>query len=470
MNIECTRVVLLSDAAKPIFGECNGYNRDYSLAALVRAIAVHKYGSAVVENDAANDAKIMYTIITSKQDLADVLTSQWRGVQVARVTEDVFTAATIDSDAAKGWKTFDENPFPVNRYLSQFSPTKIFINEERHSVLSITSRSYNGPWMQAFESVIGRLMPWFFPDGFSEEEKAFFKSLSVDKSGDSRAAEDSLVKYAEEAAQMIDLRALSLSRRLDGWSKKAWRHLVETAQDEADGYRSSIRDYQSHLSDLYASLERRVAELKSLKENGPQDNTEMLDFFIEHKNLELDEVSDDSMKFSVVDTLEFFDDEEFESVVENKSSYLYYNGFSQDVIDAAKGIFIEHRGVIRVSAQFKLSGAAYVKPMRNGRIVQNTMPNPHIHFFGCSGGNDVYYTQYANEGEWRLAIEQAISATKNLSMGDTTVCERMMSWITDRFDTLPCVYVKDDASRIETVSGDMRLVTFEEFLEMIKEH
>lgn len=86
------------------------------------------------------------------------------------------------------------------------------------------------------------------------------------------------------------------------------------------------------------------------------------------------------------------------------------------------------------------------------------MPHPHIYFYRCAGGNDQYYSKYADSGEWQLAIEQAIGATKNLNFGDSTVMGEMIEWLDNNRKTR-CIKLAD---------GDT-MVSVEEFIKMLNE-
>jgi len=175
-------------------------------------------------------------------------------------------------------------------------------------------------------------------------------------------------------------------------------------------------------------------------------------------------VYDNSLRFGVDDTLEFYDEDEFMRLLGNTRSFLH--NYSDRTRKGLRAIFADHKGVLRVNAVFDLQQFKLVNPRQHDAFINDSMPNPHIHFYGCSGGNGQYYSQYANSGDWDLGIEQAISATKNLSWGDSTVCNRMIQWLEG--STQPCIYVAEGLQPIERVSKEMRLVSFQDFLRLIE--
>ena len=87
------------------------------------------------------------------------------------------------------------------------------------------------------------------------------------------------------------------------------------------------------------------------------------------------------------------------------------------------------------------------------------MPHPHIMMFGCDGGNSFYYDKYATEGNWELAIEQAISATKNINFSDAVVLRRTIDWIISNWETVKFIRITEEED----------LLTPAEFMNVVKE-
>ena len=159
--------------------------------------------------------------------------------------------------------------------------------------------------------------------------------------------------------------------------------------------------------------------------------------------------------YGVDDTLEYYDTDLLEEIIDNDESFLY--DYEDDTVELVKAIFVENKGIIRTNSVFTLNAGGLVSPERHGSFVSESMPQPHIHFYACSGGNSTYYKQYADRGEWDMAIEQSIAATKNLNFGDSTVCEKMLEWIEEHMNT-KFIYTPDLS----------RLMSGNEFLAYLK--
>lgn len=451
-------MTLVSDEAADLFGGATSIDSDYSLPAFVRAIAL-KYGQFPLDQIKSVTQVVKYRA-RSWDDMQHGLEEANAAIAIVECVN------CIDEPISEeGWVSeysVNGRQFLPSRYLSQFCKTKIFINQEEKKVVAFVDRRASHVWVQAFESIIARLMPWYFPSDLSDEEKRLFTTIS--EAGGKIATEEAVnafVDFVNSVAKDIDFRQIRLHKQLDGIANRLIQSQITQLRYNRDSYLRQIEGYRETLRSCYTGYEKAVTELAALELVPASTDTSMFDFFNSHKQLSVIDV-DDSIRFGVADTLEFYDEDGFTRVAQNENSYL--SGYSESIKKALWGIFKERRGVIRVQAVFDLSGMKLVSPRRGDTFRDDYMPNPHIYFYACSGGNDQYYEQYAESGDWDLAIEQAISATKNVNWGDSTVCERMVGWLRNYSNT-PCIYVRDDFEPIDVVDPSMKVVSFSEFMQ-----
>lgn len=462
MQIPKERMTLVSDEAADLFGGATSIDSDYSLPAFVRAIAL-KYGQFPLDQIKSVTQVSKYRV-RSLDDMQYCLDEQNEAIIIVEcincIDEPIFEEGWVSEYSVNG------RQFLPSRYLSQFCKTKILINQEEKRVVAFVDRRATHVWVQAFESIIARLMPWYFPSDLSDEEKRLFTTIS--EAGGKIAmeeAENVFVDFVNSVAKDIDFRQIRLHKQLDGIANRLIQSKITQIRMERDDYLRYITEYQAALRGHYANYEKAVAELAALELAPASTDTSMFDFFNNHKQLSVLDV-DDNLRFGVADTLEFYDEDGFTRVAQNENSY--FTGYSESVKKALWGIFKERRGVIRVQAVFDLSGMKLVSPRRRESFRDGYMPNPHIYFFACSGGNDQYYGQYAESGDWDLAIEQAIAATKNVNWGDSVACNRMVGWLRDNSNT-PCIYIKNDFEPIDAVDPSMKVVSFSEFMKKMDE-
>ena len=458
-------MILVGDDANEVLGGCQPIDNDWSIDALVRAIVL-KYGNFDVEDLAVNVA-VERRRARSRTDMELFLSDTYRTEALTIV--ECLNCFDENADGGSEWKTeftLGGKPFPVSQYLSQFGRTKIYLSERRKRIVAFVDRRATNIWIQALESVMCRLMPWYCPADLPEEEQKFCASIAVDNKAVTQEEKiEIFVRYVNEVAEKINFRDLKLHKLLDGVTDKARKSRILALQDIVTGRRNSINRLMRDLAQHYTQLDEDILELNALENAEPEPNNAMFTFFSNHKQVHLLNVYDNKLRFGVDDTLEFYDEEEFERLINNHHSFLY--DFEGDIRNGLKAIFAERKGVIRVNAVFNLQQFKLVDPCEGESFVNDSMPNPHIYFYGCSGGNSQYYSQYADSGDWDLGIEQAISATKNLSWGDSTVCRRMIEWL--QYDNVnPCIYVAENLQPIDKVTKDMRLVTFQDFLKMIE--
>ena len=458
-------MILVGDDANEVLGGCQPIDNDWSLDALVRAIVL-KYGNYAVE-DLARNVSVERRRARSRTDMEVFLSDAYNNETLTIVECLNCFDETVDSGSE--WEsqfTFNGKPFPVSQYLSQFGRTKIYLNKTHKRLVAFVDRRATHVWVQALESVMCRLMPWYYPADLPEEEQKFYRSIAVDnKAVTSEEKIEAFVNYVNTIAEKINFRDFKLHRLLDGIADKARQSRIYTLADTVDSTRSSIRRLTAELGRHYEALDANLLELHALENTEPETNDAMFTFFSQHKQVHLLDVYDNSLRFGVDDTLEFYDEEEFARLLGNRRSFIH--NYDEQTRKGLKAIFSDHKGVLRVNAVFDLQQFKLVTPRDGDCFVIDAMPNPHIYFFGCSGGNAQYYSQYANSGDWDLGIEQAISATKNLSWGDSTVCNRMIQWLRNN-NTIRCIYVSEKLQPIEKVTKGMKLVSFEELIKMIE--
>lgn len=458
-------MILVGDDANGVLGDCHAIDNDWSISALVRAIVL-QYGNYSVE-DLAINVGVERRRARSRADMEILLSDSYK--KDALTIVECIGCFDENVEGSSDWKTqftLNGKPFPVNQYLSQFARTKIYLNGRQKRLVAFVDRRATNIWLQALESAMFRLMPWYFPADLSEEEQNFYRSIAVDtKEITPEEKVEIFVRYVNGVAEKINFRDFKLHRLLDGIADRARQARISSLSNTVSNTRSNITHLMNELARHYESLDANLLELNALENAEPESNNAMFTFFSTHKQVHLLDVYDNSIRFGVDDTLEFYDEDEFTRLLGNTRSFLH--NYSERTRKGLKAIFADHKGVLRVNAVFDLQQFKLVHPREGNAFISDSMPNPHIYFYGCSGGNGQYYSQYANSGDWDLGIEQAVSATKNLSWGDSTVCNRMIHWLED--DSVhPCVYVAEGLHPIDRVTEGMKLVTFQAFLKMIE--
>ena len=443
---------LVSREADSIIGTSESVNGDYSLVALLRAIIIERTEWTL--ESLGKESSVLMHKIGSERDVTLAFNADDYAIIICETRNGYFPSKLT----YEGWEALDEAPYPISRYLSQFAKTRIFVNKTKKRVVAAVDRSATSKWVQGFISTFPRMLTWYFTSDLTAEEQAFFKAISVNnKDVGAAEAENILVDYVNCAATKIDFRGMLLHKYLDGFSKEIRENRLDEHRNSLRDIRSSIRNYQSELEHLYRRMTQEQHLLKSLEAAPEESTTELFDFFSSHKCLELMYTRGDTIKFGITETLEFYDEDEFVSVYDRKTSYIHSAAISDEVPRVMYAVFAEHKGTFVTNAVFSLSSMRYIH-MHPETSREEVLPHPHIYFFQCSGGNDQYYSKYADTGEWQLAIEQAIGATKNINFGDSTVVSKMIRWL-DANKDVRCIKLE----------GSDRVVSVREFLKILNE-
>lgn len=443
---------LVGREADNILGGANSVNGDYSLVAFLRAIIIERTEWTL--DSIVKGSTVLMHRIGNERDIRTAFGADGYAVIICETRNGYFPSELTHD----GWESLDKPPYPISRYLSQFAKTRVFVNVDKQRVVVAVDRQATAKWIQGFISTFARVFRWYFTSELSAEEQAFFKAISVNNKDVNEAeAENILVDYINRAAEKLDFRDMSLHKHLDGFEKSIRESQLSQYRSAIENSFSSIRRYQREMDNLYRQLSDNQRLLKSLEEAPEEATTELFDFFSSHKCLDVVYTDGDRIKFGITETLEFYDEDEFKSVYRRKSSYMHTTASSDEIPRVMNAIFAEHKGVFVTNAVFTLSSMRYIS-MHQEMSREDVLPHPHIYFFQCSGGNDQYYSKYADSGEWQLAVEQAIGATKNLNFGDSTVVGKMIRWLDSHRNTR-CIKLADSD----------KIVSVNEFLKILNE-
>lgn len=477
-SIQGNETQLTCSSVREFFGRCVTFGGDASLSALYRAIVLERNQNESIQN-LANLARVATKRVGDEMDLRwtigeeDNLKNEGDGtLQVVVVTSDNlswdfdFLTDRLDRE---DWIAFDGAPYYVDKYLSRFARTRIFANTKYRKTFVVVARGADAKWINALESMLWAILPWYYPER-SDEIVSFFRTISVDNiktEADAERAKQAIITYANRVAKLVDFRDMGLHNYLDGIEDAMRTSQLENVQATLESLNSDIESLMARLAGKYDDLENTQVMYKALLNSPVGECGAMFKFFKEHKCLSIIERSGVRLTYSVSDTLDYYDVDEANSILTEKRSWAY-GSYSNGDLEYLKELFVNKRGIVRVSAGFILNDLKLVRPQKDYCYDQTSMPNPHIFFYACSGANDAYYAQFAKSGEWDLAIEQSIGATKNWNTGDSAVGRRMFDWIVNHGESVPFIYVSD-GSPIEKVTDDMRLVTFDEFKNIVEE-
>lgn len=416
----------------------------YALCAIIRATNIAK-GLAIDDKDFAKK-----THVDVRYPVEFNFNSDAR--YVIAVNENVKDAEIVPPE---GFLAMDgkNGTSMVDKYLSQISPTRIFINRDEERAYIFTA-SLNERWVRNLVASWPMIATWDFGD--KKEVLAVSSAVSKKTSG----YEEMFASYVESLTHDIDFRNIFLIGSIKGMAAHAAENQLRNAQNNLEETLSNIRDCEDRLQRYSAEYANLTVLVKALMSAESASDEAYIKCFSDRKNVTVMNRLDGDLYYYVTDTLEYYDEDEFLRLYKKSSSYLYQTIENDcDVAKALYCLFYKRVGEVVVSAQFTLNDGSYVKSKGDKMPRKDRAPQPHIYFYGCDGGNSAAYAQYAKTGDFELGVDQSISATKNINWGDSAVVPRFVEWL-----------AKHSSAKFITMNHDVEdTISLDEYIEKMKE-
>lgn len=446
--------IITSSDANAFFGGDNAPLGSFTLGAVLRFIAL-KHHQGDIE-----------TIKTIKCE-TDQFYERTTGNDYARHAKEygielyILTAprgAQLPTINEEGWVALDTAPYPVAPYLSGASETRVYSNAALRSTIVFVRNSSSERWMDMFCSIMFRILPWYFSDGISDDEKNLFKAIN-DKN------EDMFRAIIDNLCAPYDFKSSRFRKVLIGWNDGYRTRQISLLKRQCDEYHSSIERYQAEITSLLNKLNQSSINLEALQAQGNSADDSVYKFFMSHRQITICNTSQGNdgnvMDFSVIETIEYFDADAFLRLYNNQHSTI--GGASNDIKDIFYGVFAENKGVFRVEGMFRLVNLSSLNARRgyvSGQFNDTHLPHPHLYHHACLGGNEGYINSYMEQGNWDMAIEQTIAAVKNINFGDSTVIREFVDDVRNAFNT----------SRKCILADNGKEMTLREFLAYVREN
>lgn len=371
----------------------------------------------------------------------------------------------------KSWSSLNNAQYPLDTYLSRLDSTgkystKTFIHNETRTVIILTANStVNTKWIRALASVLFRMLPQYYPTIESaQEDKNFFWAIS--NLGSSATVKSPLNKekviagevakgifeeYVTKVCADLNFRDYVVNAVLKDWASSNAKAALSRAQIDYDRGMEQIKNYEMNLSELYRKQSEIMERLNLLKQSEGEGDNSFVTFFKKRKELSVisaeNTYGDNFLTYSISANLEYYDEDELTRILNNQYSYLNNNSnemrFGRKILRA---IFLENRGVIRTQCVFTLVNTQSLRP-QHSRIVdalrRTHLPHPHLVRYGCLGANAGEIQRFLLNGDWDMAIDQSISACKNLNFSDSTVISGMLCDLWINREAIRCIILPD---------------------------
>ena len=473
---------LYNDVANGFFENVDGtgFMGDISFISTMRALVAPrlKEGGKIFQsysNNAANSA--LLKVERSSGEMKDFIRSMI-GVRefnpdtihinnIRSSDDDVETWQNIVSEnlpkAYKGFEKLEKVSLFFRKTKKGFA-VSCFINPEIRSVI-LCVNNLDIRTMHYLQVGIFAYFPWYFDpkDGVSVDERALIDSLR-------KETEDDYLAATAKIAEKYDFRTSAIKRMLKGFEKRQDQARAASVESEIHEIVTRINNLNSQIAGLLNSKHDKDIILLGLttKLNEESDDSEIMNYFLANKKLNLVCVSGNTMRFVVKDYLRNYDEDALKKALENKRSYVYGapSGSSvsgEDVARLMSAVFIDETIKLRVCAAYEFNLTGRVSALTGysfGPEYKTYMPNPHIDQYRCMGNYDMIINELLRDHNYISALEQTIASCQSINFSDSTVMRAFMNTVygvniyNNRCFELPDGQVVNTAGAIEYLNRE----------------
>ena len=345
-----------------------------------------------------------------------------------------------------GWQQLER----VSEFYHKSFKCLCFINPETKSA-TVFVEQLNLQKLHYLQISILAFLPWYFnPEtGLTADEFALVESLRKKDSAEYEAA-------LKKLATLYDFESARIKQLLSGFE-------IRFEQRECDRVQNNINNIDRDIESLgrqFADLNRRRSDecirLLGLKQKIAEGDgsSEIMDYFLCNRKLQLVRVDGTKILFVVRDYLMYFDEDMARRYINNRNSYIYYYCSTRSgkiTPDQMKklmwAIFVDQTLKMRWCAAYEFQLDGRVVAQRNysfGPECDDYMPNPHIYYHQCMGNYEGKVNKLLAHNDYITAIEQCVASAKSFNFGDSTVGDKFVSVITgDRSLNNKCIELPD---------------------------
>lgn len=319
---------------------------------------------------------------------------------------------------------FKEIPSVASFFIKYFK-ARAFIREETHDVFLFLN-SNNISTHHKMQSAIPVILPWFFKEKpLNDIEVKLLKALT----------EDNLSEYTSivsEIAKKYDFRTQYIMEALTDINKLTQEREISALKSENHDAERQIQDYDKIINDILERIRTNRERLYALENNLCDSDTELADYFIANKCLDLMSVNANSIKFKIKTYIEYFDESAVESWLSNPNSLIFKiqsGANDREITEFIRAVFLERKIKIRITTGFQYVFHENVYGVQLSQLDMNidSIQNAHIKNHNCMGDYRAVLTPLIRSGQHVPVIEQCIASAKSMNWHDTVVVREFLN-------------------------------------------
>lgn len=367
--------------------------------------------------------------------------------------------AHYNDDFNKKWLNFADEDFcnanpgftkldKVTAFFRKSFGVSCFINVETRCVQLFTTK-LDAARIHYLQCGIFAYLPWYFDpkEGVSELEMELISALR-EKTPDKY--KDALTRIAAQ----YDFRTIKIKTQLKGFETAIEKSELEQVSNDMDRCNRDINAYNRNIATKLrelSGLQTRYLGLQQKISEG-SDDSEIMDYFLCSRAVELIGVDGSQIEFGVKQYLDIFDETAARNAINNRRSYVYgHDGVltKEQAVRLMKAIFIEDEVKLKVCGIYRFSVFGPVEPVVRysfGPEFDGYTPNTHINQFGCMGSYLTTINELLRDHKYLESIEQCIASCKSLNFTDGVVMSRFVGDLYNNFSGSSCIEMPDGSS------------------------
>lgn len=320
----------------------------------------------------------------------------------------------------------------VEKFLEQNGKirTRVYISEENKAVLLFVERLDVKRW-HLLQSLIPRYMPWYVRENpLNDEEVALIRSLTK------RYAPD-YIELIEQFAKSFDFRTQAIRNMLHGFENAFEKDKLKIIQDQIAYNRRRIADLDEEFRSLFTIIDDLttqelglIAKIRDGVNDG--EDTELMEYFLCNKSLDLVSVKNGEIEFIVKTTVSNYDPEVVETALSKFGESFFYRHYetgakydNKEMTDERihrliKALFIDEVLKLRVCAAYRLNfSTGDYRGLSSYRftpeILADYTPNQHIQYYACLGNNHPSIRQAMLNRDYVSAVSNCCASATNIN-------------------------------------------------------
>lgn len=308
---------------------------------------------------------------------------------------------------------------------------RVCINED-NNIAFVLVRNLDIRTLRLLSTLQTRYFPKLFKDNpILPDEMTLLKSLT------NRSAEDYKNALAAIGKRM-NLRPIFLKILVGNFEKRETERMIRSAEEKVHSLRNEIDRMMNAYSDAVRRHQNEMFRIEGMRASiaNKGEDSELLTYLSDSKNIDLLKIDGSNFQIVIRTFCDIFDQATWNRYASRGDIFKDYRSDiacfnNPDNIKKLMNAIFNENPVVRLKFcgyySMNLSGNVTSGSHRNyGPDYKDYMPNPHLNYHNCLGGNAPQISKQLTDGNMIGALECAMASCKSINLSETTQTLRPM--------------------------------------------